>query len=105
MANKLYMVQTGETLKSIARDQLREEPRWQELAFINSLEKPYFVSPGQLILIPGTGDKPLEIVIREQGETPDKGGAAAPGVDFELSPAELGLLVGGAVFLIWWVNR
>lgn len=94
----------GETLKSIALDQLGDESRWQELAFINSLSQPYFVAPGQLILLP-SGDEPLEIVIKEYGETPVKSSAAVPGANLTLSPAELWLLAGGAAFVLWLVLR
>ena len=101
MTKRLYMVQASETLKSIAGSQLGEESRWQELAYINSLEQPYYVSPGQLILLP-SDDQPLEIVIKKYGQAPQESDAALPKVDLQLSPAELGLLAGGVVFL-WWL--
>lgn len=104
MANKLYQVQQGETLKSIAIGRFKDESRWQEIAYINSLSQPYFVTPGQLILLPDNS-QPLEIVIKEYGDAPDKSSAASPEVDLKLSPAELGLFVGGVVFLWWLMTR
>lgn len=102
MANKLYQVQAGDTLRKIALAQLGEEPRWQEIAFINSLSQPYIIYPGQLIMVPALDQPPMEVVIKEYAKPPDTDNAAAPEVDFKLSPAELGLLAGG-VFLLWWV--
>lgn len=104
MANKLYQVQTGETLKSIAKDHLGDEPRWQEIAYINSLTQPYFISPGQLILLPDD-DQPLELVVSAPIATADRNSAVSPEANFKLSPAELGLLVGGVVFLWWILSR
>lgn len=102
MAKELYQVQPGDTLISIARDKLREEPRWQEIAYINSLSQPYIIYPGQLIMLPSL-DEPLEFVITAPIAKPDD--AATPKVDFKLSPAELGLLVGGVALLWWAVTR
>jgi len=48
----LYTVQPGESLSSIARDQLEDLTRWQELASLNDLMAPYIVQPGQQILMP-----------------------------------------------------
>lgn len=101
MAKRLYMVQTGETLKSIAVSQLDEEARWQELAYINSLKHPYFITPGQLLLLPDN-DQPLELVVTAPIEKSNTGNAVDTAVDFKLSPAELGLLLGGVVF-VWWL--
>ena len=101
MAKRLYMVQMGETLKSIAISQLAEENRWQELAYINSLKHPYFITPGQLILLPDN-EQPLELVVTAPVKASNADDAVDTAVDFKLSPAELGLLVGGVVF-VWWV--
>ena len=103
MADKLYMVQAGENLKSIARDQLGAELRWQELAFVNSLSHPYMITPGQLLLLPSV-DSPLEIVVSGGSKAlPDKGNAPTP-AKLKLSPAELALVFGG-VALLWWLMR
>lgn len=110
MADKLYMVQAGENLKSIATAQLGDESRWQELAHLNSLSLPYFVSPGLLILVPDAGNTALEVItdaIIEGGApaVPDKGNAALPETDFKLSPAELGFLMGGVALLWWYLSK
>lgn len=96
MAKKLYQVQAGETLKSIARDRLGEESRWAELAYINSLTPPYFVSPGTLLLLPSDGD-PLEVVITKGQEAPERAGPPTPVL---LSPAEW-MVFGAGAFLLW----
>ncbi len=104
MAKQLYQVQSGDTLISIARDKLGEQPRWQEIAYINSLSQPYIIYPGQLIMLPSL-DEPLEFVITAPVAQPDKDNAATPEVDFKLSPAEFGLLAGGVVLFFWMMMR
>lgn len=102
MAKQLYQVQPGDTLISIAKARLGEEPRWQEIAYINNLSQPYIIYPGQLIMLPSL-DEPLEFVITAPIAQPDN--AATPEVDFKLSPAEFGLLAGGVVLFFWIMMR
>lgn len=96
MAKRLYQVQGGETLKSIARDRLADESRWAELAYINSLDAPYFVAPGTLLLLPA--DNGEIVVTVTKGQEPER--ASRPAADFLLSPAEWTLLAAGVFFLL-----
>lgn len=100
MAKALYQIRSGETLKSIARDRLRDETRWIEIAYINSIEHPYTVKPGQIILIP-TLDSELDILVTKGTKAP-----VANGGPNLLSPAEWGLFAAGAFFIVWlWQSR
>lgn len=48
----LYTVRLGESLSAIARDELGDVNRWQELAKLNNLTPPYVISPGQQLAMP-----------------------------------------------------
>ena len=48
----LHIVKLGESLSSIARDELGNLDRWPELATLNNLSPPYIIRPGQQILMP-----------------------------------------------------
>lgn len=96
MAKKLYTVKAGESLSIIARDVLGDMSRWPEIAYINSIEPPYLIKTGQVILLPNDGE-PLQVVI------PVKPGAAVTkeaGITF--TPVTVSVLIVAAVaFLLW----
>lgn len=106
MAKRLYTVQPGESLSVIARDRLGDMERWKEIAYINSLEYPYLIRPGQLLLLPDNGE-PLEIVITKGA--PQKpapaGTTTANQAGIQLTPATI--LVGVAVVaaVLFWDSR
>ncbi len=100
MAKRLYQSKAGESLKSIAATQLGDESRWQELAYINSIEYPYMLKPGQLVLVPENG-APLAVQITEYGGRERR---PAPVSSAALSPANWALLAVGAV-LLWMLSR
>lgn len=62
MAKQLYTVQAGDYLRSIARDQLSDESRWSEIAYINELSQPYIIRRGQILLLPDDSG-PLQVVV------------------------------------------
>lgn len=49
----LYTVKIGESVSSIARDELDDVNRWRELAKLNDLLAPYVIRTGQQLLMPG----------------------------------------------------
>jgi len=49
----LYTVKIGESVSSIARDELDDVTRWPELAKLNDLLAPYVIRTGQRLLMPG----------------------------------------------------
>lgn len=103
MAKRLYTVKAGESLSIIARDELGELARWQEIAYINSIVPPYLIRPGQVILLP-VDTSPLAIVIDKYGgRVPTNGGGEPKQAAFEFSPATLALaaIIAVAVFDLW----
>lgn len=52
VATVRYRVQAGDSLWSIARDQLQNVNRWPEIAALNQLRPPYVIYPGELIELP-----------------------------------------------------
>ncbi len=48
----LYTVKMGESVSSIARDELEDLSRWPELAKLNNLTAPYVINTGQQLLMP-----------------------------------------------------
>lgn len=90
----LYVVQEGDWLAKIASKQLGDQKRWAEIAYINGIEYPHIIVPGQVLELPNADDEGIEIVITK-------------GQD-EKQPAQtetvnVGLLVGlaiGAYFLL-----
>lgn len=109
MATRPYTVKRGESLSSIARDQLNELPRWTEIAYINSISEPYTIYPGQTILLPvDTGGLQVEIT---RGTSPTIYGPPAPpggaaitkSAGFEFTPANLAIagVIAVAVFLLF----
>jgi len=109
MPNRLYQVQSGETLKSVASTRLNDASRWQELAWINSIDYPYLLTPGKLIMVPDPAE-PLEFDVL----VPEAGGlvngaqnvpAPVSSPFLTLSPADLGLVAVGVVLLWLMVKR
>ena len=102
MGKRLYQVQPGDTLRSIATAQQGDEDRWQEIAYHNSLSHPYFIRPGQILLL--ADDEPLEIVVTGGKEKQPGTKQRAPAGDGHetLSPANLIVLAGVAV-VVWWM--
>lgn len=98
MAKRNYIVATNDSLSIIARDELMDISRWQEIAYINSIESPYRIYPGQVLLLPV--DNGLEIEITEYGEN----GQAAPvqKASIVFNPATVALIVAGAALLYFW---
>lgn len=47
-----YVVQSGDSLQKIARIQLGNAERWQEIADRNGLQPPYRITPGQVLDLP-----------------------------------------------------
>ena len=99
MAKRLYTVKAGESLSIIARDQLQDLSRWQEIAYINSISAPYVIQPGQQILLP-VDNNALTIPITQYGPN---GGGDPKQAALEFSPATLALaaIVAVAVFYPW----
>ena len=62
MAQKLYTVQAGDYLRKIAIEQLGDQSRWSEIAYINELSHPYIIRTNQILLLPNN-DEPLQVVI------------------------------------------
>ena len=48
----IYTVKSGESLSSIARDVMGKMERWKEIAFINGLSHPYFITPDKFYNFP-----------------------------------------------------
>jgi LysM repeat protein len=51
-----YTVKSGDTLASIAEEQLGSQDRWQEIASANSIENPDRIFEGQTLTIPAAED-------------------------------------------------
>jgi len=49
---EIYQVQSGESLSSIARDVLGDIELWPTLAYVNSIQHPYWIKPGQILQLP-----------------------------------------------------
>ena len=49
---EIYQVQSGESLSSIARDVLGDIDEWPTLAYVNSIQHPYWIRPGQILQLP-----------------------------------------------------
>lgn len=48
-----YTVKAGDTLSSIAQEQLNDSARWTEIAELNSIEPPYQIAVGTRLTLPG----------------------------------------------------
>ena len=95
MAKQIYIVQSDDSLSKIARDVIGELERWPEIAYINSIDPPYILRPGQQLLLPS--DEPLQVTIT--GETSQ----AAPTrlAQFSFNPATVAIIVIGAALIFW----
>ncbi len=102
MALKRYIVKPGDSLSIIARDQLDDLSRWRELAYMNSIEAPYVIQPGQIIMLPGD-----ELVRLTVTAPPVNGAAATKRAAFEFTPAVLVILgiAAVAVFMLMQDQR
>jgi len=102
MALQRYIVETGDTLSIIAREQLNDLSRWQELAYMNSIKAPYTIYPGQTIMLPGN-----ELVMLTVTAPPVDGTVARKGDAFVFTPATLALLglAAVAVFMLMQEQR
>lgn len=96
MAKQTYTVKSGDTLSKIARDIVGELARWPELAYINSIDPPYSIRPGQTLILPS--DEPLVIDIT--GGTSQ----AVPTreAQFSFNPATVAILAVGAALIFFW---
>ena len=47
-----YTVKAGDTISKIARDELGEMARWQEIASLNNISTPFTIFPGQVLQLP-----------------------------------------------------
>lgn len=94
MAKINYTVRAGESLSVIARDQLGDVSRWQEIAYINSIPAPYAIKPGQVILLPDDSQELKVTVIKNPGAPGATTGANIP-------PAIVALLVALGVAVLW----
>ena len=92
MALKRYIVEPGDSLSIIARDQLNDLSRWRELAYMNSIEAPFIIQPGQTIMLPSD-----ELVTLTVTAPPVNGAAATKEAAFEFTPAVLAILAVAAV--------
>ena len=92
MALKRYIVEPGDSLSSIARDQLNDLSRWRELAYMNSIAAPYVIQPGQTIMLPG--DELVTLTVTKKAA-------------FEFTPAVLAMLgiAAVAVFMLMQDER
>lgn len=103
MAKRAYIVQAGDSLSIIARDELGELARWREIAYINSINEPYTIRPGQVILLPvDTGGLP--VVITDFARDPTNGGGEKQAA-FEFSPATLAIAGIIAVAVFFWMQE
>lgn len=89
---KIYRVQSGESLSSIARDILGDIDEWPVLAYVNSIQYPYWIKPGQILQLPRTDEVILEVY-------PLPEVAAKPTTKFATSPATVIVLAIVAAFL------
>lgn len=102
MAKRAYIVQAGDSLSIIARDELGELSRWREIAYINSISAPYTIQPGQVISLPvDTGGLP--ITITDYARPPTNGDGEPKQAAFEFSPATIAIagIIAVAVFFMW----
>lgn len=105
MPKRIYTVKPGDSLSSIARDELNELPRWSEIAYINSISAPYTIYPGQTILLPVDTDG-LQIDIRgglgPPVPAPTGGTAITKTAAFSFTPANIAIagVIAVAVFLM-----
>ena len=53
-----YVVQPGDSLQKIAREQLDDAERWQEIAELNGLQPPHVIAPGQVLEMPNGQGSP-----------------------------------------------
>jgi len=61
METKIYQVQSGESLSSIARDVLGDIEQWPTLAYVNSIQHPYWIKPGQILQLPRSDEVILNV--------------------------------------------
>ena len=94
MAKINYTVKAGENLSIIARDQLGDITRWNEIAYINSIPSPYVIKPGQIILLPDDSQEMQVTVIK-------KPGAPGPAINAEIPPAMLVILLTLGAAVLW----
>ena len=59
-----YIVQPGDSLSIIARDELNDANKWKEIAQLNNIPPPYTIYPGQVLQLPTFSD----IVIDPTGQ-------------------------------------
>ena len=52
MIDLFYFVKSGDSLKTIAQEMLRDENKWREIGVNNNILPPYIVYLGQRLLIP-----------------------------------------------------
>ena len=93
MAKQIYTVQSGDTLSKIARDVVGELARWRELAYINSIDPPYIIRPGQRLYLPSDESPMIGTVT----------GQAAPTrlAQFSFNPATVAIIVIGAALIFF----
>lgn len=58
MAERIHTVRAGETLSSIARQELGAQARWKEIAALNGLTEPYRLRAGAELKLPGADSRP-----------------------------------------------
>lgn len=94
-----YVVQPGDSLTKIARDELGDIARWEEIARLNDIEEPYTIYEGEVLTLPG-GTRQVEpglTITAESGEGgPDSPAVPPPG---EPAPAWVKTLGWGALFV------
>lgn len=56
---RTYQVKKGDTLYKIARDTLKSEKAWYQIADANEISAPYVLTPGQILNIPSSEDEDL----------------------------------------------
>lgn len=103
MPKRIYTVKPGDSLSSIARDQLNELPRWTEIAYINSISAPYTIYPGQTILLPvDSNGLQIDITGGMGPPAPTNGTAIRKAATFSFSPANVAIagIIAVAVFLL-----
>lgn len=88
---RLYQAQGGDTLQSLAKTLLGDRSRWQELAYINGLEHPYWLTPGTVLQIPDD-TQPLEILVTKGTAPPPAQPASMPAFGWPAAAAILALL-------------
>lgn len=80
-----HVVQSGETLWSIASSRLGDGKRWSEIAALNNIPSPYPIAVGQVLVLPEpypsrstTVTPPAATTPRVSGSVPDSRPAAPP---------------------------